>query len=215
MFYTILVNGLKQFPSHIETWKIDELYEFYEHRPIYLIQEAYDNWISGVRDEFDPEKIMCEIKWCKYHKVVDYLQSRDDCVGVKKEEQKEIIQKHNGSQCYLSYQILSSLDLGCRYVAIAGSASLLCMALPVNVIFASDHLSNVTEHMYYFKSLVNSSRYKWSTVGFMHHRSIHYDNEDMDWLLDTDWRMGAMKHCLDNAPIVPGTLNVQQSPIKS
>ena len=195
------------------TWEINKLYLFFRDRPIYMSQGAYDNWKSGVRGEFDPTKIHCEIKWRKYPKVTEYLESRDDCIGVKKEFQKRIIEQHNGDQNYLSYQILSSLDLGCRYIAIAGAASLLSLALPVNVIFASDHLNNVTEHIYYLKGLYNYERYNWATVGFMHNRfeeitfkGKHYNPDESPpingWSLEEDWRMMVLKHCLDNAPIV-------------
>ncbi len=213
-------NGLKDFSHHNETYKIDKLYHFYKDKPIYMIEDAYNNWMSGVRSAFDPEKICCEVKWVKYKKIVKYLESRDDCIGVKKEFQKEIINEYNGNQCYLSYQILSSLDLGCRYIGIAGAASLLSLALPVNLIFATDHLNNVPEHMFYFKSLMNTERYNWSTVGFMHNRNHRMGSASSPlpkvyWSLEQEWRMNVLKYCLDNAPIVPGVLDVDPPPNKS
>jgi len=148
-------GGWTQIPSFDRGFSdVLDSFHFFISKDILMDKSAIINWENGVSDLFDPQKIFCEVKGRHYKEIWLLLNEKfsSSIMGLDRSFQKEILLKHNGNSLFLSYQILSSVLKGCRYVAFGGSANLLSSALPVRVIVFGDSWDYLSEQMVFFKN---------------------------------------------------------------
>lgn len=151
-----LQNPAKEFHTFDRTFKkVFELFDFYRTREMLIDEDSLSNWNGGVCDKFDSGKVNFEIKKVYYPKVFELIKSKFKPIeiGLDKSFQKALIEECNGSKFLLSYQILSSVLKGCRYVSFGGAANLMNCALPIKQIISGERNDYQPEQMVLFKNL--------------------------------------------------------------
>ena len=171
-------------------WLVEEVYK----RPMYIDSNAYNIFLEN---EFPEKCIITQIKTRRYRNLISKIDglNLNYVLGTDEQIQKKIIREWNGSDYFLTYQILMSILNQVEFFGIAGATSLFSSVPTINALFMSDHVfeENVDDNSILFKTLLNKRIFNKETIGFFHMKPGYNSYE-----LSKSWMWNSLEYILSS-----------------